>query len=111
MTGLMRRRANAGMTIPAAPNITSASLNPLLSISNPMWSFNRLSCYLSVPDEPGLHRFADRWGRAGRHDGGPAVRPRWSASDGDRETWRFPSGRSEEHTSELQSLMRISYAV
>src|SRR3546814_16665790 len=79
---------------PAAPNITSASLNPLLSISNPMWSFNRLSCYLSVPDEPGLHRFADRWGRAGRHDGGPAVRPRWSASDGDRETWRFPSGFS-----------------
>src|SRR3546814_3727274 len=29
-------------------------------------------------------------------------------------TWRispFPTGRSEEHTSELQSLMRISYAV
>src|SRR3546814_12976674 len=91
MTGLMRRRANAGMTIPAAPNITSASLNPLLSISNPMWSFNRLSCYLSVPDEPGLHRFVDRWGRAGRHDGGPAVLPRWTASDGDREKLAFPS--------------------
>src|SRR3546814_3911248 len=25
--------------------------------------------------------------------------------------WRYPHGRSEEHTSELQSLMRISYAV
>src|SRR3546814_1634781 len=25
--------------------------------------------------------------------------------------WRGPRGRSEEHTSELQSLMRISYAV
>src|SRR3546814_1580794 len=25
--------------------------------------------------------------------------------------WRHPTGRSEEHTSELQSLMRISYAV
>src|SRR3546814_8063772 len=25
--------------------------------------------------------------------------------------WLFPLGRSEEHTSELQSLMRISYAV
>src|SRR3546814_4339449 len=25
--------------------------------------------------------------------------------------WRRPGGRSEEHTSELQSLMRISYAV
>src|SRR3546814_8612301 len=29
---------------------------------------------------------------------------------GDR-PWRFDDGRSEEHTSELQSLMRISYAV
>src|SRR3546814_6990402 len=29
----------------------------------------------------------------------------------DRELWRFFSPRSEEHTSELQSLMRISYAV
>src|SRR3546814_8662032 len=39
----------------------------------------------------------------------------WSASDGDRWT-KLPfaplsSNRSEEHTSELQSLMRISYAV
>src|SRR3546814_4483961 len=25
--------------------------------------------------------------------------------------WNFPNARSEEHTSELQSLMRISYAV
>src|SRR3546814_13415006 len=31
-------------------------------------------------------------------------RPRWSAAGS-------PTGRSEEHTSELQSLMRISYAV
>src|SRR3546814_999529 len=28
-----------------------------------------------------------------------------------RQALRFPSNRSEEHTSELQSLMRISYAV
>src|SRR3546814_10249548 len=28
-----------------------------------------------------------------------------------RGIWTPPSGRSEEHTSELQSLMRISYAV
>src|SRR3546814_6301883 len=27
------------------------------------------------------------------------------------EPWRYRVGRSEEHTSELQSLMRISYAV
>src|SRR3546814_7566119 len=31
--------------------------------------------------------------------------------DGDTITVRNPAGRSEEHTSELQSLMRISYAV
>src|SRR3546814_2280405 len=35
--------------------------------------------------------------------------PRWSTC---RRGWKAPSqGRSEEHTSELQSLMRISYAV
>src|SRR3546814_9725004 len=51
-------------------------------------------------DQPGLCRdVAVRRGpwRAAGNAGGP-VRP-----------WR--SGRSEEHTSELQSLMRISYAV
>src|SRR3546814_8655767 len=29
----------------------------------------------------------------------------------DADAWRAAGGRSEEHTSELQSLMRISYAV
>src|SRR3546814_6288127 len=38
-------------------------------------------------------------------DGGSGV---WSATD---PNWTDSSGRSEEHTSELQSLMRISYAV
>src|SRR3546814_5107624 len=38
-----------------------------------------------------------------RHDVGPL--------DGDRNRRRFVHHRSEEHTSELQSLMRISYAV
>src|SRR3546814_3251159 len=28
-----------------------------------------------------------------------------------KKMWKSPNGRSEEHTSELQSLMRISYAV
>src|SRR3546814_1593139 len=37
------------------------------------------------------------------HAGGPAVLTGWSG--------RADAGRSEEHTSELQSLMRISYAV
>src|SRR3546814_10615486 len=44
-----------------------------------------------------LHRPA-----LGGHDGGAAV-----GNDGSRDL----DGRSEEHTSELQSLMRISYAV
>src|SRR3546814_10719373 len=36
-----------------------------------------------------------------------------AACDGAQDQWRPPGGqgRSEEHTSELQSLMRISYAV
>src|SRR3546814_10111224 len=45
--------------------------------------------------------------------GCPLVRHRGAASDGLRLApvrWRR-AGRSEEHTSELQSLMRISYAV
>src|SRR3546814_7161708 len=58
----------------------------------------------------------------GRHDDGDAWRhgrpfsmihgPKTSASSGDVQKHSTASrGRSEEHTSELQSLMRISYAV
>src|SRR3546814_8146316 len=39
----------------------------------------------------------------------------WNTSASDADTWKRggfePRSRSEEHTSELQSLMRISYAV
>src|SRR3546814_3472441 len=35
----------------------------------------------------------------------------WAEFDLDAAEWRIPAHRSEEHTSELQSLMRISYAV
>src|SRR3546814_4854028 len=35
----------------------------------------------------------------------------WAGVDGDTEMPAAPATRSEEHTSELQSLMRISYAV
>src|SRR3546814_3070211 len=35
----------------------------------------------------------------------------WAARQADFEAWAKEIGRSEEHTSELQSLMRISYAV
>src|SRR3546814_10300979 len=40
----------------------------------------------------------------------PVVEEAWRAGRGARHPAR-PQGRSEEHTSELQSLMRISYAV
>src|SRR3546814_5457261 len=56
--------------------------------------------------------FLQRPGRkAGTDD--EAVRPRITRGDSQRErvTDEFRSSRSEEHTSELQSLMRISYAV
>src|SRR4051794_31023261 len=39
MTGLIRMRANAGMTMPAAPRMTSASLRPLVWKSLAMLAF------------------------------------------------------------------------
>src|SRR3546814_5332694 len=42
---------------------------------------------------------------------GPLLRPPSRREAIDRAEIMFPIGRSEEHTSELQSLMRISYAV
>src|SRR3546814_1842427 len=41
----------------------------------------------------------------------PAMLFAWAISQVQWETARFGAMRSEEHTSELQSLMRISYAV
>src|SRR3546814_9855583 len=35
----------------------------------------------------------------------------WAELDQDKRLWLLPGERSEEHTSELQSLMRLSYAV
>src|SRR3546814_10323974 len=60
------------------------------------------------PVDDGKHFLGDRLGRR--------QEARAEAGDGkdgfaDRFHGRRPSGRSEEHTSELQSLMRISYAV
>src|SRR3546814_7079771 len=45
--------------------------------------------------------------QAWRRPGGEAARRQWHR--GERDPWQ--QERSEEHTSELQSLMRISYAV
>src|SRR3546814_17410029 len=54
----------------------------------------------------------DRWLRHGRH-GTDALRrqDRQRATRGDQHHRATLGWRSEEHTSELQSLMRISYAV
>src|SRR3546814_5592081 len=50
-------------------------------------------------------------GRAAVHHPPPAERLRRLLYSGPNGELRVMSGRSEEHTSELQSLMRISYAV
>src|SRR3546814_7076377 len=57
-----------------------------------------------------------RWGGGNSyppgHGGNPGgVQPSLGARDGEMQGNRNFSGRSEEHTSELQSIMRISYAV
>src|SRR3546814_9959037 len=66
-----------------------------------------------VPPHHSAARPARRLGRAARGSGGSGaggMRPHLSgAADGG--VGRHAGARSEEHTSELQSLMRISYAV
>src|SRR3546814_8151698 len=67
------------------------------------------------------HQHREAYQREHVHRGarGEQRKPAWTHGDaeGDLEHERWdqrlgnPSGRSEEHTSELQSLMRISYAV
>src|SRR3546814_1934837 len=52
-----------------------------------------------------------RWVFAGDPSGRPAGRARDAACAGVQRAGLRAAGRSEEHTSELQSLMRISYAV
>src|SRR3546814_2761618 len=64
---------------------------------------------------PGLERLRRRFGRLPERylaDGGftAADAIEWAHSQ-NIEVYCAPSNRSEEHTSELQSLMRISYAV
>src|SRR3546814_5843679 len=56
------------------------------------WAFNIRSKFLAF-------RTCNSCGKASTASAGPETRS------------RFRAGRSEEHTSELQSLMRISYAV
>src|SRR3546814_9990791 len=57
---------------------------------------------LEIAPNPGWKKIIDYWLRGG---------PRPSAAEADQTLMRLATHRSEEHTSELQSLMRISYAV
>src|SRR3546814_10184970 len=52
-------------------------------------------------------------GKRGSHGGGDIRYAGWKYASGETRAGLVPAecGRSEEHTSELQSLMRISYAV
>src|SRR3546814_4832714 len=60
----------------------------------------------NAPRQPGGRR-RDHAARAGEEHASDAPRSHHPR----RDSWRRGAGRSEEHTSELQSLMRISYAV
>src|SRR3546814_9430540 len=76
----------------------------------------RLSVGRGPAPSPRARRFRARLVSAGRRapDGGDRRRrrPALDAEEGQGTDARHPRrGRSEEHTSELQSLMRISYAV
>src|SRR3546814_7338233 len=60
---------------------------------------------------PDRRRSRDRAGPAGRHRGGGEGRAGVEPARGAERRGAAMPVRSEEHTSELQSLMRISYAV
>src|SRR3546814_8036010 len=72
-------------------------------------SASALPCRSAVPERPQRPP-----ARGGADHRGSAARPRRRGHGQDgvpHRTTRAPALRSEEHTSELQSLMRISYAV
>src|SRR3546814_9764101 len=97
--------------------------------STPMWNFGipyRLKHYIDLLTQPGLAFSADAGGNVIGHAAGRTAiivaagaldtRPGSALGCLDHqaaylEAWLSFLGRSEEHTSELQSLMRISYAV
>src|SRR3546814_2169668 len=61
--------------------------------------------------DAGRVRPAPRPGRSAPHRAGFRARPGWPGGGDRRGGGAAADARSEEHTSELQSLMRISYAV
>src|SRR3546814_7780304 len=65
-----------------------------------------------IPDTDGLCFIEDlSSGRRTHHGVGKFVDGEWQDAHGQALKWSPTHWRSEEHTSELQSLMRISYAV
>src|SRR3546814_5527640 len=74
----------------------SATVSPFFS----RWRSRQLAATLSMPS-----RNHEIWKSCSSNDQSPAISGRLIQSS------RFACSRSEEHTSELQSLMRISYAV
>src|SRR3546814_6795129 len=70
-------------------------------------------CASPTPNDrqPPAGQFFQPRPRTTRPDGAPVGTPFFSAAMPLTNTWLTPPARSEEHTSELQSLMRISYAV
>src|SRR3546814_2501443 len=100
----------------------------LLALKHRHWSkglilvaadFAQLAAYIEVPSNNALKRATATWpGPATWIFPAAARTPMWITGDHDGIAIRVTShpvlralSRSEEHTSELQSLMRISYAV
>src|SRR3546814_5628205 len=113
LVGVRRRiRTAQGLTVPVVtargvpePDVV---LVPAFGDKMP----DTLSARLTRPDVPDAVAVLQQWSTAGAHLGaacsGSFLLAESGLLDGHRAT---TSWRSEEHTSELQSLMRISYAV
>src|SRR3546814_8405571 len=99
------------------PGADGRSLHGLRAAVGPDVVLGREGDHLAVRRDPGHRQRPDRvdHGRlpARRRDAQPLLRPARdrSAAGAAAAGGAAPGRRSEEHTSELQSLMRISYAV
>src|SRR3546814_5714271 len=94
LSSIVQPAAPAGAAAPESPRDTRR--NP------PRWSEGMLSLHHGDRDDAGIRALSVP---AARLPAGRLYHPHGRTGD------RHGTGRSEEHTSELQSLMRISYAV
>src|SRR3546814_2031247 len=67
--------------------------------------------HFAADPDPAADPMSYRWERRSIRNAGGGARGFDGDRAGHRQSEAYQSGRSEEHTSELQSLMRISYAV